>query len=391
MITGNPRIVLTVGVSTLYAVAVTGALSSSHTFRLTISASHKDLDGIEHATPVELNGGRIVDNSGNSSGLDFTVASTAGVLVNSLEFNGTVQAILPLSDGKVVVAGEFTSLNGSPYNRIVRLTADHKIDTTFNPGTGFDGTVKDLILSQDGTGDYYAVGCFIKYNDNSRAGVVRINSDGSIDTSFDPGIGIENDTVCGSNARIETIKHTNDGSNDIYLGGKFEKYNGYPVRNFVRVNADGTRDTSFDTGNKLPQYKTTYSIEVPRDGSDTVVISGDFEDFNGNASYSTLFRISPTGDLVAPWGSLSSSLVHYVKNARGKDQRFLSSNKVGCTVETVAVSFGWMVMPPLTLFFQSLTILMQILFEFCRIHFLMSTYMWVDSSRLSAHKLLNVS
>jgi acyl CoA:acetate/3-ketoacid CoA transferase alpha subunit len=50
--------------------------------------------------------------------------------------NGTVTVIKRLKDGKILIAGTFTTVQGVPRNRIARLLASGKVDLTLNPGTG---------------------------------------------------------------------------------------------------------------------------------------------------------------------------------------------------------------------------------------------------------------
>jgi hypothetical protein len=68
------------------------------------------------------------------------LASLPGVLDSSFKTgggaNGTVTVIKRLKDGKILIAGTFTTVQGVPRNRIARLLASGKVDLTLNPGTG---------------------------------------------------------------------------------------------------------------------------------------------------------------------------------------------------------------------------------------------------------------
>src|SRR2546428_554657 len=48
--------------------------------------------------------------------------------------NGIVYSLAIQSDGKILAGGAFTALGGQTRNRIARLNADGTLDTTFNPG-----------------------------------------------------------------------------------------------------------------------------------------------------------------------------------------------------------------------------------------------------------------
>ncbi len=62
-----------------------------------------------------------------------------------------VSSVVPQSDGKVLISGEFRGVNGVVRNGIRRLNADGSLDTSF--GNGLSGTsnpVECMALQQDG-------------------------------------------------------------------------------------------------------------------------------------------------------------------------------------------------------------------------------------------------
>jgi uncharacterized delta-60 repeat protein len=65
--------------------------------------------------------------------------------------NGAVRAMAVQADGKILIGGGFTEVDGVARNRIARLNADGSLDGTFDPGTGADDTVYALTLHGDGT------------------------------------------------------------------------------------------------------------------------------------------------------------------------------------------------------------------------------------------------
>jgi hypothetical protein len=54
------------------------------------------------------------------------------------------------SDGKVIIGGNFTTVNGEACNRIARLYAGGSVDTTFDASTGVDSYVYDAAIQPDG-------------------------------------------------------------------------------------------------------------------------------------------------------------------------------------------------------------------------------------------------
>jgi uncharacterized delta-60 repeat protein len=96
--------------------------------------------------------------------------------------NGTVNSIAIQSDGKIIIGWAFTSYNGTARNRIARINTDGTIDTSFNPGAGFNGVVNSIIVQTNGK--IVVGGAFSTYNGSSRTRIARLNSDGSLDTFF---------------------------------------------------------------------------------------------------------------------------------------------------------------------------------------------------------------
>ena len=149
-------------------------------------------------------------------------------------FNGSPQALVAQPDGRLVASGYFTSFNGVARNRLARINLDGTLDATFDPGTGLDGNgASALAFSVDGL--LVASGNFFSYNGVSRSGVVRIGAGGALDTTFNPGTG----TGGGSNAVLLEI------NGRAVVGGFFTSYNGTARKYLARAQVNGALDTSF--------------------------------------------------------------------------------------------------------------------------------------------------
>src|SRR5262249_53995685 len=101
--------------------------------------------------------------------------------------NDLVEAVVVQPDGKIVIAGSFTNINGTLQNRIARLNDDGSLDLTFNPGSGTDGRVRCLTRQTDGR--FLIGGDFNFVNATTRRYIARLNMDGSLDGTFNPGSG----------------------------------------------------------------------------------------------------------------------------------------------------------------------------------------------------------
>jgi len=154
------------------------------------------------------------------------------------------------SDGKIIVVGSFNTYSGMSKNGIFRLNSDGTYDSTFNSGTGVSG----LTSSYARYVNYVAVqpdnkiliaGSFTRYNGTllTSQGFIRLNSDGTLDTSFNNNLGTAfyttGDTFQTGQANV--IKILPDGK--ILLLGGFTKFNNVNVGGIIRLNSDGTSNS----------------------------------------------------------------------------------------------------------------------------------------------------
>jgi uncharacterized delta-60 repeat protein len=98
-----------------------------------------------------------------------------------------VFAVVVQADGKIVVGGDFTRINLVERNRIARLNPDGSLDLTFNPGAGPNTGIRCLALQPDGK--ILIGGIFTSVNGVARNRIARLKDDGSVDLSFAPGEG----------------------------------------------------------------------------------------------------------------------------------------------------------------------------------------------------------
>ena len=147
--------------------------------------------------------------------------------------NGPVLTMALQPDGRVLIGGEFTSVGGVPRNHIARLNANGSLDTSFDPASGTDGIVYSI--ARQGDGGVLLGGAFTHLRDTSRPSIGRLNADGSLDLTFDPG--------AGANDTVYTVVLQNDGT--ILLGGLFTSYNQTRRVGITRLFTNGSLDTSF--------------------------------------------------------------------------------------------------------------------------------------------------
>ena len=195
-----------------------------------------------------------------------------------------VNSIALQSDGRLVIVGDFTSVGGSLRSRVARLLADGSLDTAYTVGSGANSTVSTVAIQADGKA--VIGGNFTNYNGTARSRIARLNTSGSLDSTFNPGTGA-NGFV---NAIVVYASGTNSGK--MLVGGSFITFNGTSVNRLVRLNASGTIDTTFNTGTGA--NSTVATIAIQTDGK--IVVGGVFSSING-VSRSRLARLNHDGSL----------------------------------------------------------------------------------------------
>ncbi|MFN0277662.1 MAG: FG-GAP-like repeat-containing protein [Pyrinomonadaceae bacterium] len=229
-------------------------------------------NGISRKGLARLNPDGSLDTSFNASG--------SGLL------SGSVLEIVLQPDGRILVGGSFTNYNGVAARGLMRLNADGSLDTTFNPvGTGvYGGRVTSIVIQPDGKIIVAGQGT-LGYNDVANAGIFRINPDGSIDNTFVSGF------PTTSNISIEQVALQSDGK--IVIAMDFNStYGGVEVSSLLRINSDATLDSSFDVGSDF--QGSIYGLAIQSDGR---IVIGGFFSVDNNISRIPLARVNVNGTL----------------------------------------------------------------------------------------------
>jgi uncharacterized delta-60 repeat protein len=208
-------------------------------------------------------------------------------------FSNIVYSNIIQPDGKIICGGAFTSFNGVARNRVARLNADGTLDASFNPATGFNGIVYSLSLQPDGK--IICGGAFTSFNGIARNSIARLNADGSLDASFNPATGFNIGLYIFG---VKSMVLQPDGK--IICGGDFTSFNGVNRNRIARLNTDGTLDTSFNPGtgfmDGVSQYVCVFAIVLQPDGK--IICGGEFSSFNG-VNKNGMVRLNTSGSLDA--------------------------------------------------------------------------------------------
>ena len=279
------------GTSWEYYDSLNSAVPSGSPYYLDTRSISIDDKGILWGGIAQTSNGTAISNSED---VDFYNQRTSG-------FDNVVYSTGVQSDGKIIIGGGFTLFNGFTRNRLVRLNPDGTEDIPFytnltstGTGSGFNGLILFDCIKIQSDGKILVGGGFNIFNGFTRNGLIRLNSDGTEDTSFYTNL-TSTGTGSGFNGFIYTICLQADGK--ILVGGTFNSFNGNTRNRIVRLNSDGTEDTSFyisviSTGTGTAFNNVVYSIREQTDGR--ILVSGNFTSFNGSTRR-RLIRLNPSG------------------------------------------------------------------------------------------------
>ncbi len=217
-------------------------------------------------------------------------------------FNGSVECITQTSTGKIIIGGNFRAYNGVARDRIVQLNADGSLDATFNaPMHTFienDIQANEIIAQPDGKIIVASGGRFV--NGIKVGAVVRLNTDGSIDTDFNS-MSVEN--AYGTRGSCTSIALQSDGK--ILAAGTIY-YDTNINRKLLRLNADGTLDNTFVFG-PLSVFQSITKIILQPDGK--ILVLGIVDTYK-----SKVIRVLENGVLDDTFTMASSLYFHQNKN-----------------------------------------------------------------------------
>lgn len=242
-------------------------------------------------TAIRYNSDGAIDSTFDADGIVTTPISTSNTT------NDKAQAVTIQDDGKIIVVGHVGETNKTDFG-IVRYNTDGSLDTSFDS----DGIVTFSILStawdtpyavQIQSDDKILVAG--SWEGNPEKGVIiRINSDGSLDTTFDTdGIltsGFDSSYIYGMDLQSDgkiVVSGYNESKKDFFI---------------ARVNSDGSFDTSFDGDGKVTtdfsdnKLNYAFSVKVQTDGK--IIAGGYTRDVNdSNLSSFSIARYNSDGSL----------------------------------------------------------------------------------------------
>jgi len=201
--------------------------------------------------------------------------------------NNTVNAVAVQPDNKTLLGGDFDHVNSFTRNHVARFNIDGSLDQSFAPGTAADGGVNALVLyPPTGTNANKVLigGAFSSYNGTARRGLARLNTNGTLDTTFSPGN--------GADGVVQAVALQNDGK--IIVAGDFTFFNDLNVHGIMRVNPDGTLDNTFNPGFGADDVIWSVVIDEISTSNRTIYVAGEFTTFDGQPR-NRLVRLTDNG------------------------------------------------------------------------------------------------
>lgn len=162
--------------------------------------------------------------------------------------SGLVEAMALQPDGKILIAGNFVSVQGQPRFRLARLNSDGTLDAGFNVTP--NGSVYSVAVQDNGK--IVFGGSFTQVNGSNRNAVARLNSSGSVDLTFA--------ALAISQPVVYAVAPQSDGK--VLIGGTFTKVDNADRSRIARLTIKGQLDTGF-TANA---NDTVYSLALRPDG-----------------------------------------------------------------------------------------------------------------------------
>jgi|GEM_PF-4591277 len=169
-----------------------------------------------------------------------------------------VYAISDAGNGNMLLGGVFNNYNNTSAPRLALIDQTGALVSGFNPGSGPNGSVDDILKQDDGK--FIVIGSFDKYNNVDRYRITRINANGTLDNSFNA---TQNFNISGYN-HISKVVLQEDGK--LVIAGILDirSNNQILTVSILRLNQDGSLDQGFTL---IPTNNPIWDMDIAADGS----------------------------------------------------------------------------------------------------------------------------
>jgi uncharacterized delta-60 repeat protein len=199
----------------------------------------------------------------------------------AISFSGSVNSIDFQSDNRIIVGGSFAQVNDSNFKGLARINTDGTLDDTFqNPGIDLQ-TIQmikvfpdDKIIAID---DFYHK-------------VIKLEANGEVDPTFQTENNDINANSVGSLPNLYFTAIQSDGS--IIIGGYFTSSKATPRLSLARIKPDGNIDESYDPRPSSSAFMIEDVQPVP---ANKLLVAGRFTYVNGEFAPGGIVRLNADG------------------------------------------------------------------------------------------------
>jgi len=233
-----------------------------------------------------------------------------------LNSGAQVYAVAVQTNAQIIIGGLFTSIGSTPVTNLARLNPDGTLDSTFNPGSAADiGYVTAIAVQRDGK--VVIGGSFASSTGIAPSNLARLDTNGTPDSGFDLGLWMDD--------AVNTVVVQPDGR--ILFGGAFQIVDGYARRSAARLEANGFLDAGFDACVASSSGSGTTALALLSDGK--ILMSGGNFAFSTGAYRVGIARLNPNGDLdtsYAPQQGINFGSVAFTLARRANGTALLGGN-----------------------------------------------------------------
>ncbi len=206
-----------------------------------------------------------------SGSLDPSFNPGAGVNPGSQVYAVAVQA-----DGCIVIGGDFTNFNGTGRTNLARLNSDGSLDATFDPGSAVGPSLYVDALAVQPDGKVLVGGNFAGA---AGTNLIRLNTNGTVDPGFS----------AATDSTVNSLMLQTNGS--ILIGGFFTQVNGAGRTGIARLGTNGALDINFNPS-LVGGSSSIYALALQSDGK--ILVAGSFTNVSGTGT-TNLARLNATG------------------------------------------------------------------------------------------------
>jgi uncharacterized delta-60 repeat protein len=235
----------------------------------------------------------------NSDGTIDTSFNSGGTGTNGGPGQGDVQSIYLYPSGKILIGGSFSSYNGTSCDGIIRLNSNGTVDGTFTPSvraTNYFYYSYDVEVQSDDKilvgGEGFQTGVISPnlgvYSGVTVGGLFRLNSNGTIDNTFP--LNVIPNLEGGQGVVYDILTRPNDS---FYVTGQFSTYSGVSVGDIIQLSSNGVLNTSFD-GQTISGGLLNTFLDMEYLNNDYLIACGSF-DIYGDYYAGNMVKIKPNG------------------------------------------------------------------------------------------------